>query len=308
MHERPEMRRLPKYYHAPDFRDVVSEERYRFLTGDVIKQIFLNPFLSFSRRCWGDLLWDLYHKPEEAREAGYDELDIMVSIAVLQQWLTIFGLVRGDEIDSIREGGRVRVIDPTPKYLSWEQLIEYSDLWRKEGKTLGLAHGSFDPLHVGHSRLMMTIWPYADIVLAGFDSDTLLRLRKGGDRPRLPLGSRMWEMASLPTVDYVFVLPIKHPDEKEFVGIYRDLGISALGVGHDNPLASKYRRRMEEIGGFLVEDVYQPFSSTRMVEDLSDEEISRQVLMSLPSLQEQALRIDGEAKKAGFLRDYPNGT
>ena len=65
------------------------------------------------------------------------------------------------------------------------------------------------------------------ILLVGFDKNSILRARKGSDRPRFPqLAWRMWETGSLPTVDYVFVLPVDTPNFEDYFRIYKELGMT----------------------------------------------------------------------------------
>lgn len=306
-----ELRRSSIYYHSVKREELANPERYDQITVEPLRQILLNPSFSFSRICWGDMLWELYHT-DECKRFGFNEVDRMISITFFQEILTISGLFLGQEIKNIQEGEKPQRIDPAPKYVTWSGLGELADKWKKEGLLLGGAHGAYDPPHVGHSRNVSKVWPYSDVLIVGFDSNAYLNKRKskmGEERPRYPqLAWRMWEIASLPTVDYVFVIPINESDDDAFFEMYRRLNIKVLGTTDDHPLLPKYSASIAELGGLVVTDSEHPWSSTKTMRQLSDEDFQKRVVMSPESIHSVANRIEKEALKAGYLRDYPDGT
>lgn len=306
----PDRKREALYFDIPDLEEIEDKDRYSRLTGLIVQHMFLYPSLSFSRYCWGELLWKMWNTNEPMEEGNYDSLDVLMSIWCLQGFLTQFGLLLGSEVETIRDmHERPKVVNPAPKYATWAELEEQAEKWKNEGKTVGLVHGSFDPPHIGHGRLIACVWPYCDVLLAGFDPNWLLRERKGPDRPRFPqLAWRMWEVASLPTVDNVFVLPVSSRDDRKYFEIYRRLGVRVMGTSADNIYLPQYRERMAQLDGHvIVEDPFR-WSSTRLIGDLSNQKIQERVLLSKTSVKSEARRIQKEALAAGYLRDYPNGT
>lgn len=309
MSERQDFRRTPTYYHSQDYDEIIrsiGQERWNFLTADIFKLLFLDPSFEVKRQVFGNMLWELHNNPSEAQEAGYDPSDVMISIMVLQELSTSFGIILGSEIKQIQEGKRVEIIDPSPKYSSWDSLVEQAREWREQRGTIGIAHGAFDPPHVSHSRLYSKIWPYCDHLIVGFDSNRHLRSRKGEDRPRFPqLAWRMWEVTSLPTVDKVFVLPIDPVEdvEKQFVEIYKTLGVTVMGTSDDNVLLPQYKERMDKLGGMLISGDPERWSSTKMMANLSDKEIARNALIDLEEIQKYAQDREKLALAAGFLKD-----
>jgi hypothetical protein len=231
-------------------------------------------------------------------------LDILISIAKIQEWMTIFGLALGSEIENIRDRGDLMSrIDPVPKYVPQNELGELGDRWRDEHKLAGMFHGALDPTHVGHSRLAMITYEYCDVLIVGFDSNEWLRHRKGLDRPRFPqLAWRMWELASMPTVDHVFVLPREVDNDEAFGKLYEKLGVRVLGCGGNNPLLPEFRRRMDRLGGVVIaEDANLTYSSTEMLGQIMQP--GEATSLSLQGLQAMADKIDAKARAAGYLRD-----
>jgi rfaE bifunctional protein nucleotidyltransferase chain/domain len=74
---------------------------------------------------------------------------------------------------------------------------------RARGKTLALANGCFDVLHVGHVRLLAEARGHADLLVVALNSDASARALKGEGRPFVPLAERMEVVAALAGVDYV---------------------------------------------------------------------------------------------------------
>ena len=304
-------RRTPLYFHSQDYMEVkemVGQERWNFLTADLLKVYFLDPSLETMRLIFGNMLWELYNKPQEARDAGYDELDILISIMVIQQLATDSGIILGQEVERIRDQGEpLPFIDTASKYSTWHGLILQAKEWSAKGEVAGLGHGAMDPPHVGHGRLAARIWPYCDHLVIGFDPNWYVKERKGEDRPRFPqLAWRMWEMASLPTVDKVVVLPLRRgqDEEEEFAEIYGGLGVKVLGTSKDNKYYPKYVERMKQMGGLVVTEGPLRWSSSKLVGDLSDEEIASRALLDADSIRKHAESVHQKAVSLGYLKDY----
>src|SRR3990167_8818669 len=231
-------RRTPLYFHSQDYMEVkemVGQERWNFLTADLLKVYFLDPSLETMR------------------------------------------------------------------------LILQAKEWSAKGEVAGLGHGAMDPPHVGHGRLAARIWPYCDHLVIGFDPNWYVKERKGEDRPRFPqLAWRMWEMASLPTVDKVVVLPLRRgqDEEEEFAEIYGDLGVKVLGTSKDNKYYPKYVERMKQMGGLVVTEGPLRWSSSKLVGDLSDEEIASRALLDADSIRKHAESVHQKAVSLGYLKDY----
>lgn len=76
---------------------------------------------------------------------------------------------------------------------------------RAAGKTIALANGVFDLLHVGHVRYLDGARQEADCLVVAVNADASVRALKGPDRPVLPEADRAELVAALRAVDAVVV-------------------------------------------------------------------------------------------------------
>ncbi|HYN03734.1 MAG TPA: adenylyltransferase/cytidyltransferase family protein [Vicinamibacteria bacterium] len=76
---------------------------------------------------------------------------------------------------------------------------------RREGKTVALANGCFDVLHVGHVRYLEGARAEADVLVVGVNGDASVRRLKGEGRPVMPAVDRALLVAALRAVDHVVV-------------------------------------------------------------------------------------------------------
>ena len=78
---------------------------------------------------------------------------------------------------------------------------------RSAGRTVALANGCFDVLHVGHVRYLAGARAEADVLVVGVNADASVRRLKGPGRPLMPEGDRAVMVAALESVDHVVVFP-----------------------------------------------------------------------------------------------------
>ena len=76
---------------------------------------------------------------------------------------------------------------------------------RAAGRTVGLANGCFDLLHVGHVRYLRGAAAEADRLLVAVNADRSVAALKGDGRPVQPAAERAEIVAALEMVDYVVV-------------------------------------------------------------------------------------------------------
>lgn len=75
----------------------------------------------------------------------------------------------------------------------------------RRGRTLALANGCFDILHIGHVRYLKAAKETADILLVAINSDASVKKIKGDARPAVPEMERAEVIASLECVDHVVI-------------------------------------------------------------------------------------------------------
>ena len=85
-----------------------------------------------------------------------------------------------------------------------EQLVTED---RKAGRTIAMANGCFDVLHVGHVRYLEGASREADRLVVAVNDDESVHALKGAGRPILPGSARAELVAALRCVDYVVLFP-----------------------------------------------------------------------------------------------------
>lgn len=89
---------------------------------------------------------------------------------------------------------------------------------RARGRTVALANGVFDLLHVGHVRYLEGARALADVLVVAVNSDASTRANKGRGRPVIPERERAEIVAALACVDHVVIF-----DEPTVVSVIRAL-------------------------------------------------------------------------------------
>ncbi len=91
------------------------------------------------------------------------------------------------------------------KRLSLRELADAIADERRHGRSIALANGCFDILHVGHVRYLEASREEADRLVVAVNADDTVRQLKGEGRPVLSAADRAELVASLRCVDYVVV-------------------------------------------------------------------------------------------------------
>lgn len=97
--------------------------------------------------------------------------------------------------------------DIESKILTRAQAVATLSREARGGKTLALANGCFDVLHVGHVRYLQASKLQADLLLVAVNADASVRKLKGPGRPLQCEEDRAEVIASLACVDFVMVFP-----------------------------------------------------------------------------------------------------
>jgi D-glycero-beta-D-manno-heptose 1-phosphate adenylyltransferase len=86
-----------------------------------------------------------------------------------------------------------------------EAVARAAESARSIGKTVALANGAFDLLHVGHVRYLEGAKALADILVVAVNTDRSVRLAKGEGRPLVPEAERAELVAALGCTDFVLL-------------------------------------------------------------------------------------------------------
>jgi rfaE bifunctional protein nucleotidyltransferase chain/domain len=91
--------------------------------------------------------------------------------------------------------------------LSRAELLSRAGGARRQGRTIAVANGCFDLLHVGHIRYLNAAAQEADLLVVAINDDESVSALKGEGRPILTAADRAELVAALACVDYVIVFP-----------------------------------------------------------------------------------------------------
>jgi rfaE bifunctional protein nucleotidyltransferase chain/domain len=86
-----------------------------------------------------------------------------------------------------------------------DELKELIESDRAAGRTVALANGCFDLLHVGHVRYLEAAAAEADRLIVAINDDESVTGLTGEGRPIMPANDRVELVAGLRAVDYVVV-------------------------------------------------------------------------------------------------------
>lgn len=91
------------------------------------------------------------------------------------------------------------------------ELIKIVKKLKSQNKKIATTNGVFDILHYGHVKYLEEAKKLGDILIVGVNSDKSVKENKGDKRPINDEKSRMWVLAALESVDYVFLFNEKDP-------------------------------------------------------------------------------------------------
>lgn len=140
------------------------------------------------------------------------------------------------------------MISPEEKIKTFEEIKKIAEKLRKDGKTIVLANGCFDIIHVGHIRYLKEAKSYGDVLIVAINSDSSVKKLKGPNRPIMPDEERAEIVASLYFVDYVFIF-----DDTRVDKILLELKPDFQAKGQDYTVETvPERETVESYGGRVI--------------------------------------------------------
>lgn len=100
-----------------------------------------------------------------------------------------------------------QAFDASNFILSASELESLSKDYQEQSKKIVFVSGSYDVLHVGHTRFIEQASLHGDITVVGIPSDEAVRRLKGIGRPVMSENSRAYVLAHLDVVDHVVIFP-----------------------------------------------------------------------------------------------------
>ena len=99
------------------------------------------------------------------------------------------------------------------KIKTLKNLIPIVKTLKKQNKKIVTTNGVFDILHLGHVKYLEEAKKLGDVLIVGVNTDKSVKQNKGDKRPVNDEKSRLIVLASLESVDYVFLFNEKTPEE-----------------------------------------------------------------------------------------------
>ena len=154
-----------------------------------------------------------------------------------------------------KSAGRKARILPFPKIV---RLVQRA---KERGSRIVTTNGCFDILHVGHVRYLSFAKKLGDLLIVGVNSDTSVRKLKGVGRPICPERERAEVVASLASVDAVFIF-----DETTPIRWLKTIKPHVHVKGADRSMREIVERRaVQSYGGRVVLAPYHKGRSTSAV-------------------------------------------
>jgi rfaE bifunctional protein nucleotidyltransferase chain/domain len=92
-----------------------------------------------------------------------------------------------------------------------EEIEQFCNQLRNEGKSIVFTNGCFDILHVGHTTYLQKAKDLGDVLILGLNSDASVRRLKGESRPINNENDRAVVLLALRSIDHVVIFPEDTP-------------------------------------------------------------------------------------------------
>ncbi|MEK7573145.1 MAG: adenylyltransferase/cytidyltransferase family protein [Patescibacteria group bacterium] len=135
-----------------------------------------------------------------------------------------------------------------------DKAIEISNKLRKQRKSIVVAGGCFDILHVGHVRFLKNAKDQGEVLFILLENDEKVRKLKGKNRPINSQKDRAEILASLKYVDYVVLLPYMKSDG-DYDKLINQIRPDVLATTKNDPAIMHKKRQAEMINAEMKEVV-----------------------------------------------------
>jgi len=146
-------------------------------------------------------------------------------------------------------------VSAAEKVVARDALLRRLAPLRQAGRTVALANGLFDLLHVGHLRYLEDAAKEADLLVVAVNADTSARALKGPGRPIVPEGERAELIAGFGCVALVTIF-----DEQSVEALLRSLRPDVHCKGTDYTAETVPERAVARALGIRVAIVGDPKS------------------------------------------------
>lgn len=137
------------------------------------------------------------------------------------------------------------------KILNTYQAIRVSHKLHNQNKTVVLAGGCFDILHIGHIKFLEKAKKTGDYLFILLESDKTTRKLKGKKRPINTQGDRAQILAAISYVDYVVLLDNMNSN-KDYDEVVYKLKPDVIATTKNDPQGIHNKRQAKKINAKVV--------------------------------------------------------
>lgn len=139
------------------------------------------------------------------------------------------------------------------KILTIKEAIKLAQKIHQQKKTLVLAGGCFDILHIGHVEYLEKAQRQGDVLFVMLESDETVRCIKGENRPIHKQQERAYMLSSLSVVDYVILLPRRLETDQKYDTLVSQIAPNVIAITKGDPYTRKKQKQARLVGGKLIE-------------------------------------------------------
>jgi len=150
------------------------------------------------------------------------------------------------------------------KILTILEAINMSKKLKSEGKSIVLAGGCFDILHVAHVKFLENAKKQGNILFVLLESDDNVRKLKGKNRPINSQKNRAIVLSALTSVDYIVQLP-NLKNDTDYDRVVSQIRPSIIAITAKDPNIVHKIRQAKQINGKVV----------RVLQRISDQSTTR---------------------------------
>ena len=150
------------------------------------------------------------------------------------------------------------------KIIAYKNLNKF--LEKIKTKTIVLAGGCFDVLHLGHLKFLEAAKKQAEILIIALESDENIKRSKGNNRPVNNQIIRAKNLANFDFVDFIILLPEMKSDD-DYKNLVLKMKPKVIAITENDPRLEKKKSQAKLVGTKVVEVIpyLQGYSTTKII-------------------------------------------